>query len=64
MDGHVRVPLQGGFLFGDGFPMALPWAAGGVPLPGASDFARIRARFLSNPRRLDQGVAFVDDPEK
>jgi hypothetical protein len=28
------VPFQGAFFFRDGFPMALPWAEGDVPLAG------------------------------
>ncbi len=32
--GQVEVPFQGAFFLGDGFPMALPWAEGDVPLAG------------------------------
>ena len=64
MDRAGSGALAGRFLFGDGCPMALPWAASGVPLPGASDFARVRARFLRNARRMVQGFPFVDYPEK
>ncbi len=32
--GKVEVPFQGAFFFGNGFPMALPWAEGEVPLAG------------------------------
>jgi hypothetical protein len=32
--GQVEVPFQGAFFLGDGFPMALPWTEGEVPLAG------------------------------
>ncbi len=38
--------LQGRILFGDDFPMALPWA--GSELPGASDSAEVLTGFLKN----------------
>jgi hypothetical protein len=59
-----EAPFQGLLFLLRTIPMALPWAASGVPLPGASDFARVRARFLRNARRLVQGFPSVDYPEK
>jgi hypothetical protein len=32
--GQFEVPFQGAFFLGDGFPMALPWTEGEVPLAG------------------------------
>ena len=32
--GRVEVPFQGAFFWGDGFPMALPWAEGEMPVVG------------------------------
>ena len=49
--GHVRVPFQGGFFFGDSFPMALPWAGRKVPLTGRQTWRKSAPIFCT--RRND-----------
>jgi len=50
----VRVPFQGGFLFGARCPMALPWATSEVPLTGRQILRRSAQVFCT----------MQDDPSK
>jgi hypothetical protein len=50
--GMFGVPFQGVFFFGGGFPMALPWAGGEVPLRGV--------RYGGSPRWVSQESGKID----
>jgi hypothetical protein len=68
------VPFQGVFFFGDGFPMALPWAGREVPLAGrqiwrksaplfSTNLAKVWAGFLNKAERLIHGTQIASHPE-
>ena len=50
------MPFQGVFFFGDGFPLALPWAERAVPLAGRQIWRKSAPLFST--RRNDEFTGF------